>query len=208
MGKTYIYGAGGHASVVAGTALLHGYEIAGFLDDFSHEPERRFLEKPVYSSAVLEEGDTVFLGLGNNLRRQEIALDLLKRGVILPALIHPTASISEFAEVGCGSYIGANAVVDPLCRIGRFSILNNGALVCHQTVIGEAANLCPGIKIAGNSEIGDRVWLGIGSVVIEKIRIAPDVFLGAGSVVVKDITEENSLYFGVPAKRQDREKTV
>lgn len=203
-GKCFIYGAGGHAVAVLGTAEECGFEIDGFIDDFSHDPGRRFLGKRVFANEVISEGDTVFMGFGNNRLRQQIACDLLKRGVLLPTLIHPSAVVARTAEIAEGSFVGANVVVDPFCRIGRFCILNNGAVFCHQSQLGEGANLCPGVAIAGNVDIKERVWVGIGSSVIEKIRIAADVFIGGGSVVVKNITEENSLYFGVPAKIQKR----
>ena len=204
MEKCFIYGAGGHAAVVLGTAGECGFEVDGFIDDFSHGPERIFLGKRVFSNEAVSEGDIVFMGFGNNLLRQRIACDLLKRGVRLPSLIHPSAVIAKSAEIEEGTFLGANVVVDPFCHIGRFCILNNGAVVCHQTLVGEAANLCPGVNVAGNVEIADRVWVGIGSTIIEKIKIAADVFIGGGSVVVNDIAEENSLYFGVPAKIQKR----
>ena len=199
MSRCFIYGAGGFASVVFDTAEICGFEISGFIDDFSNGADRSFCDRPVYSAGVLQEGDVVFMGFGNNPMRQKKGNELLQRGIRMPALIHPAAVVSRLATVGEGCFIGATAVVDPLCRIGRFTILNKGSIIGHQTVIGEAANICPGVALAGNVEISDLVWIGIGSTVIEKIKIAGNVYIGGGAVVVKDITEEDSLYFGVPA---------
>ena len=204
--KTYIYGAGGHALVVADTAAALGIEIEGFLDDFDSNPERRVLGKKVYSAAVLQCGDTVYMGFGNNAIRQKIALSLLERGIYLPKLIHPSATVAESAEIADGCYIGAGVIIDPLCKIGRFSILNNGTIVCHETVIDEAVHLCPRTVCAGKVHVGARSWLGVGSSVIEKIKISADVFIGAGSVLVKDIDESNITVYGVPAKFQKRNK--
>lgn len=187
---------------VFGTAEICGFKITGFIDDFSNGSGCTLLDRPIYSSAVLQAGDVVFMGFGNNFNRQKIACELLQRGIRIPTLIHPSAVISSLATIGEGCYIGANSVIDPMCRVGRFCIVNNGAVICHQTVIGDAVSVCPGVALGGNVKVEDRVWLGIGSSVIEKITIARDVYVGAGSVIINDITEEGALYFGVPARRR------
>ncbi len=199
-GKVFIYGAGGHALVVANTAAVLGIEIEGFIDDFDFSPERRVLGKRVFSAEVLKCGDIVYMGFGNNTVRQKIAVSLMERGIIFPSLIHPSASVAENVEIADGCYIGAGVIIDPLCRIGRFSILNNGAILCHESVVGEAVHLCPRTVCAGKVSIGDRCWLGLGSCVIEKIKIAEDVFVGAGSTLIRDITQSRITVYGVPAK--------
>ena len=199
MSKYYIYGASGHAKVIAATAFSQGIEINGFIDDFSHEVGREFLNRKVYRKDVLCPGDNVFFGFGNNAVREQVGDSLLANGISLPNLIHSSAIVSMDVRLGQGIYIGAGVVVDPDCSIGDFCILNNMSCLCHDTVIGTATHVCPMSVCAGNVSIGARVWVGLGSRIIEKITIADDVFIGAGSVVVSDVTVK-CLIYGNPAR--------
>lgn len=49
--------------------------------------------------------------------------------------------------------------------------------------------------------IGNNVYIAIGAKIIGDIVIADDVAIGAGAVVVKPITESNTTWAGVPAKK-------
>ena len=200
MKKHFVYGAGGHALVVMDCAELCGFEIAGFVDDFSHASDRRVAGKPVYPATVIQPGDTVFMGFGDNKMRQQTGRDLLARGVEVKTLIHPSAVVSRYAKIGVGCYVGANAVVDPECEIGDFVILNKSSVVSHNTVIGEAAHLCPGSMCAGWCLVGERCFLGIGTKVTARIKLGADVYVGAGAVIVESCIKQGVLLYGVPAR--------
>lgn len=200
MKKHFVYGAGGHALVVMDTAELCGIGITGFIDDFDHAADRRVLGKPVFAPDILTAEDVVFMGFGDNNMRQQIGESLLARGIEVQTLIHPTAVISRYAQIGRGCYVGAHAIVDPGCEIGDFVILNKNSVISHNSVIGAATHVCPGAMCAGWCSVGKRCLLGIGTTVRERITIADDVRLGGGSVVVKDFTDAGVLAYGVPAK--------
>lgn len=61
------------------------------------------------------------------------------------------------------------------------------------------------IGIDGHSDkvasIGDNVYLSNGCKIIGDVKICDNVVVAAGAVVVKNITEENSVFGGVPAKK-------
>ncbi len=63
---------------------------------------------------------------------------------------------------------------------------------------------CVNIGVSGSSaapRIGDNVYIGPGVKIVGDIEIADGVCLGAGAVVVKSITEPNTTWGGVPAKK-------
>lgn len=200
MKNYFVYGAGGHALVVMDTAEICGYKITGFIDDFDHREDRKVLGKRVFSPDAVQPGDIVFMGFGNNAMREKIGNALIERGVEVQTLIHPSAVVSKYASIGRGSFIAANAVVDPGCEIGNFVILNKCSVVSHNTVIGDAVHLCPGAVCAGWCNIGKRSTLGIGTIVRERIKIANDICFGGGAVVVKDFMESGTIAYGVPAR--------
>lgn len=206
MKRYFVYGAGGHALVVMDCAELCGFEITGFIDDINHEPGRCVAGKGVYSAAILQSGDSVFMGFGDNKMRQQIALKLLAQGIEVETLIHPSAVISRYAKIGKGCYIGAQAVVDPNCIIGDFVILNKCSVVSHNSIIGAASHLCPGAICAGCCQIGERCFVGMGSSIIAHIKIANDIHIGAGAVVVENFETPGTLIYGVPARCHSRKQ--
>jgi serine O-acetyltransferase len=49
--------------------------------------------------------------------------------------------------------------------------------------------------------LGDNIDLGVGAVIIGNVSIANNVTIGANAVVNRSITDENSTYAGIPAKK-------
>jgi len=205
--KTVIWGASGHARVVADALrLAGGHDLVGFLDDVN--PERagtRFCGLPVLGGKerledLLREGVThVIFGFGDCAARLRLADFVRSLGFSLAVAIHPRSVIAEDVPVGDGTLVAAGAVVNPGARIGGNVILNTSCSVDHDSVVEDGAHVCPGARLGGNVSVGRGAWVGIGSVVIDGVRIGAGAFLGAGSVVVGDIPE-GILAYGVPAR--------
>ncbi len=49
--------------------------------------------------------------------------------------------------------------------------------------------------------LGDNVDIGVGAVIIGGVTIADNVIIGANAVVNRSISDESSIYAGIPAKR-------
>lgn len=200
MDKTiYVYGAGGHAGVVAAACRLRGYRIGGFIEDNSSRIGTEFCRSRIWAHADLPEKAAVIIAFGNCRRRYELGEALRTAGFSLPAIIHPSAIIADDAIIGDGCFIGALVNVDPGCTIGDFCILNNQSGICHDSTMAHGCHLCPSSHLAGNVHVGQTSWIGIGAKVIDKIQIGANVVIGAGSVVVNDIPD-GALAYGVPAR--------
>ncbi len=87
------------------------------------------------------------------------------------------------------------------------SIAHMGTIVVSsKTVVGENCRIhtCVNIGVSGDSkapQIGNNVYIGPGVKIVGDITIADGVCLGAGAVVVKSITEPNTTWAGVPARK-------
>lgn len=87
------------------------------------------------------------------------------------------------------------------------SIAHYGTIIINgKSRIGKNCRIhaCVNIGVSGQSNaprIGDNVFIGPGVKIVGDISIADGVCLGAGAVVVKSITEPNSTWGGVPAKK-------
>lgn len=200
MSKLVIFGAGGHAKVVADIALKNGCEIEGFLDD--NTSISSVMGYPVLGKiddCVKFKDTCVFaIGIGNNAVRKKIFEKY--SDFQYPILIHPTASIGIETKIGKGTVVMPMAVVNACTEIGDFGVINSGAVIEHDCKIGNYTLVAPHATICGTVKIGDFVWMGAGSTVNQTINICDEVTVGSGAVVIKDITECGT-YVGVPATK-------
>jgi acetyltransferase EpsM len=209
--KLVIWGASGHALVVADIVRLTGrYELVGFLDDLN--PERHntvFCGLPVLGGReqldeLKQNGvSRIILGFGNCGARLQLAEFVRAKGFSLATAIHPSAVIAAGVSIGEGTVVVAGAVVNAGAKIGDNVIINTLASVDHECIVEDGVHLCPGVHIAGRVTVGRGSWLSIGANVIDGIRIGAEVMVGAGAVVIRDIPD-GTLAYGVPAREIKR----
>lgn len=195
-----IIGAGGHGKVVADIVLCAGDRVLGFLDD--NPSGTSFAGFPVLGGT--EEfrrwGDARFvIAVGSAAARERLAEKI--DGARLYTAIHPRAVISALeTQIGEGTVIMANAVVNPGAKIGRHCIVNTAAVVEHDNRIGNFVHISVGAHLAGTVTVGKATWVGVGAAVSNNLSVCGGCMIGAGAVVVRDITEPGT-YVGVPAAR-------
>src|SRR2546430_4090754 len=155
LAKIVIWGAAGHAKVVADILRQTGFDVVGFLDDTN--PDRRresFCGATVLGDAnqlqkIYESGvRKAIVAFGDNMRRLAVGELLEERGFELITAIHPSAVIAPDSVVGSGSVVVAGVVVSPAAVIGRGAILNTAATVGHDCTIVDGAHIGPGVHIA------------------------------------------------------------
>ncbi len=205
--KIIIWGASGHAMVVADIIRLRGdYEIVGFLDDVNRGRQKQdFLGSSILGGreqldALRKEGvDHLILGFGDCDARLKISDLARSKGFTLARAIHPNVIISGDVRVGDGTVIVAGAVVNPGARIGENVIINTSASVDHECVIEDGVHIGPGAHLGCRVIVGSAAWVGIGAVLRDRISIGSRSIIGAGAVVLRDVPDEVVAY-GVPAR--------
>ncbi|MGO4961250.1 acetyltransferase [Jeotgalibaca porci] len=203
--KLIIIGASGHGKVVADVAIkINKWQSIAFLDDDESIKTSMGLEvigKTADAFAYIDEAD-FFVAIGSNTTREKIQEKLIKEGLNVVSLIHPSAVIGTDVEIGIGSVVMGGVVVNSSTRIGEGCIINTSSSLDHDNVVEDYVHISPGVRIAGSVSIGKGTWLGIGSIVSNNVNICSACKVGAGAVVVKDITEPGT-YVGVPVRRVD-----
>jgi len=205
--KTVIWGAFGHATVIAEIIEMDDrYQLIGFLDDVNNERKGEvFCKKKILGGrehlATLRKQNIkhIALGFGNCSARVESGNLLVERGFSPLSVFHSSSVVARYVKIGEGSVILAGTIVGPRCRIGKYCIINNHSTICHDTDIGEGVHVCPGVHVAGKVRIGSGSWVGIGSCIVDNVSIGIQSYIGAGSVVVKDIPD-GVLAYGNPAR--------
>lgn len=196
-----IIGASGHGKVIADIIVNSGDKVLGFLDDADDVQGKKIIGFPVLGKIADYDNyrDCEFvIAIGNPYIREKIAIELPVKWY---TAIHPTAVISSLdVEIGEGTVIMANAVVNPSARIGKHCIINTGAIVEHDNILEDYVHLSPNVTLAGIVKVGKSTHIGAGSCTKQVLNIASDCIIGAGSVIVKDITESGT-YVGVPARK-------
>ncbi|CAN5820436.1 MAG: acetyltransferase [Gemmatimonadetes bacterium] len=202
-----IWGAGGHARVVADIIRLEGrYRIAGFLDDVSRErDETQFCQAPLFLGsealdALFGEGvRRIILAFGDCEARLQRAQIARERGFLLITAVHPGAVIAPDARVGEGTIVAPGAVVAPAVILGENVIINTCASVDHESVVEDGAHVSVGVRLGGRVRVGRAAFVGMGTTVLPNVQIGEGALVGAGAVVVNDIPARTVAY-GVPAR--------
>jgi len=215
--KIVIWGASGHALVVADIIRLQGnYELVGYLDNVNSErhgtelSSAKILGGEEQLPCLFQQGiRTIIFGFGHCSTRLKLAQKVIEQGFRLGVAVHPTAIIAQDVAIKAGTVIAAGAIVNPGTVLGENLIINTGACIDHNCSIGDGTHIAPGVHIAGSVIVGKGSWVGIGVTVSDHITIGTGTLVGAGSLVLNDIPS-GVVAYGIPAevKRQVREGEI
>ena len=122
------------------------------------------------------------------------------KGYGFASYVSSRAHVWPDLEMGDGSMIFENAVVEPFSRIGTNSILRANAHVSHDGRIGDHVFLAPRVAMAGACGVESYSFVGVNATLRDTVTVAERCVVGAGAVVARS-TEPDGLYVGVPAKR-------
>ena len=211
MENLYIFGAGEFAQIAWSYFAQEGkYEMCGFILDDGYElPDSCFFEDKVVfrfsdvANLLTAEKTKVFVAISAsqmNWARSLVFRRLKAHGCTFASYISPFAFVSFDAYIGSNVFIFEHNVVQNGVRIGDNTVLWSGNHVGHQSVIGSNVFISSHVVVSGFCKIGDFSYLGVNSTVVDHINIGDRSLIGAGSLVLKD-TQENSVYFGSPAKK-------
>lgn len=190
--KLVLYGAGGHAKVIAELAELNSYTELVFFED---QPTKNQIWNYSVESKINSK-DKCVLAVGNNIVRLKLA-SILKNEFV--TLIHPKTQISKRAFVGEGSVIMAGVTINTDVKIGKHCIVNTNASIDHDCIIEDFVHLSPNVALAGTVSVGEGTHIGIGACVIQGIKIGRWCTIGAGAVIIRDVPDA-SVVVGNPGK--------
>jgi len=200
--KICIIGAGGFArEVLCLLKDLKKYEdVFAFMESEQFYKKRKIMAKPVLPLSDFDSNShTAVIAIGDPYIRENIVKSM-PDDTEFKTVIHPTAVVSDWVEVGEGCIICAGSVITCNVKIGKHSHINLLSTIGHDCQLEEFVTVSPGVNISGKCFIGKKVYLGTSCSIREKLRIYDEVVVGMGVVVVKDITEKG-IFVGNPAKR-------
>ena len=172
--------------------LSERYRVLGFLDD-------RPTDSSVHGFPVLGplrgasgfESEVQFvtaMGSASSYRNKPALVESL--GIARErwaTVVHPSASVSQWAEVGHGCVVLQQCTLSAGCRLGDQVVLLPGCRVSHDTLVGDYNTLATGVILSGYVDVERNCYLGAGSLVRERLRLGEGCLVGMGSVVVKSV---------------------
>src|ERR1700733_8253910 len=201
-----VLGAGGHGKVVADAlSLTMPGKVSGFIDC-----NRTIVGSRVLGLPVLEDQEWLFreggrrqipvaLGVGNVFDRQRLLSQCVESGLEVLTVVHPHASIAASAEIGTGSVLLAQAVLNADSKVGRGVIINTAAIVEHDVEVGDFTHLAPNATTGGGVRIGTLCHIGLGAQILPGVAIGSGTSVGAGAVVLHELPA-NAVAVGNPAR--------
>ncbi|MEM6321132.1 MAG: acetyltransferase [Bacteroidota bacterium] len=196
--KVAIVGYSGHAFVVCDTLISQSISIIGYFE----EAEKTFnpfelaylgSERSLENLNQLKDCE-YFIGIGSNSIRKKITQQLEKKLQKAPTnAVHSSASISSKTNLGKGILFGNQVIVNACSEIGDGVICNTRATIEHDCKIGAFSHIAPGAILCGNVSIGEKSFIGAGSVVKQGVTIGKNVIVGAGTIVINDIADNQKV---------------
>jgi len=171
MANWLIYGAGGHARVLADGLGLQGQSLLAYFDDQCDMPS--IIDVPLipYNKNFSTEAK-VLIGIGNNEIRKNISEKIAHQ---FGTFIHPKAIIAQDVIIGEGTVVLAGAVIQTGAVIGKHVIVNANVTIDHDANIGDFCSIYPNTYIGGEAKIGNGVNITAGSI-INRLEEVPAVF--------------------------------
>lgn len=209
-----IWGATGQAKVACDILIGEGAEIIHLFDNnpsiesplpgipISHGPDGllSFIEALRHQQLNPYDIDCIAaIGGAHGKARETMTLFMESHGFNPRSLIHKSAIISPFANIGKNVQLLAGSIIGAYASIGDYSIINSGANVDHDCTIGRNCHLAPRATLAGEITVEDNVFVGTNATILPRLRICSGSTVGAGAVVTKDVAP-GAVVAGNPAR--------
>ena len=191
MKEIIVIGGGGHARSVIDVLETEGkYKIAGIVDNNIPVGIKVFDYEVIGNDNDLkklrEKYEYAVIGVGQ-IKTPKIRIKLFETlkgfNFKLPVIVSPRAYVSKYAEIGEGTVVMHDVLVNSNAKIGKNCIINTKALIEHDCIIEDNCHISTGVIINGGVKVGKNTFIGSGTVTREGIVIKPESFIKAGSLV-------------------------
>jgi sugar O-acyltransferase (sialic acid O-acetyltransferase NeuD family) len=187
--KIILIGGGGHCKSCIDVIEQAGeFNIAGiidenlFLDDLFGYP---LLGSDNDFSKLKEKYDYALITIGQ-IESPAIRIKLFNHikslGFKLPSIISNRAYISKHAQVGEGTIVMHDVLINAGAIVGNGCIINTKALIEHDAIIDDHCHISTGAIVNGGAKIKSGTFFGSNAATRELVETKEGDFIKAGSI--------------------------
>ncbi|MDH5691806.1 MAG: NeuD/PglB/VioB family sugar acetyltransferase [Gammaproteobacteria bacterium] len=185
-----LVGGGGHClSCIDVIEQTKQFRIVGILD-VTNKVGSRVSDYPVLGTDEnIEEHinkDCAFIVTIGQIRSVEARLRIFSRlkksGALLPTIISPRSYVSRFAELGQGTIIMHDVIVNANATVGENCIINTKAIIEHGANVGDHCHISTAAVINGDCVVSSKSFVGSNAVCVEGTFLKEESFVKAGSL--------------------------
>ena len=188
--KIVLIGGGGHCNSVIDVIEQEGkYEIFGIVDSNPELVGKEILGYRVIGTdsdlpQILPDCPNALISVGQitpKSVRVEIFQKLKNIGFKLPTIVSPLAYVARSAEIGEGTIVMHQALINSNVRIGKNCIINTKALIEHDAIVGDNCHIATGAILNGGTVVESDTFVGSNAVTKQLSKVSG--FIKAGSIV-------------------------
>ena len=128
-----------------------------------------------------------------NRTRENIYTRLKEQGFSIETYIHPEAKIYNGGNIGEGSIVLANSVIEPFSTLGINSVVWANCTIGHHSKVENHCWIASGTVIAGEGVVRNNSFLGVNVTVANKVTVEEFNVIGGSTFITKD-TKKNEVY--------------
>ena len=113
--------------------------------------------------------------------RKKIYHKLISLNANIATVISPRAYVSKYSEVGIGTIVMHDTLVNAGVTIGDNCIINTKSLLEHDVLVSKHCHISTAAVINGNCIIGEESFIGSNAVLKEGLKIPEKTIVSAGS---------------------------
>lgn len=160
--KLLMVGAGGFGRMVAEQAMIE-YDCA-FVDD-GRPMGTDICGIPVVGGLsdlpeLRKNYDLLVVGIGNNQLRAQVYEMAKTLEFAFPNIVAPSAYISPYAKLGCGSVVLQNACIQNGASVGNGVLLNAGTEIHCDAAVGDYALIYTNSVVRTGATVGNSARIG------------------------------------------------
>ena len=207
MKNLYIVGAGGCGrevlQIIKDIHRIQGprWNIVGFLDDTEDPLAGKECDCKVVGTIKdfqPGENDVLAMAIADPAGKRKLAKLLVDKGAVFENIIHPSAGIAEYVEMGIGNILYYGLTISNNTRIGNFVTLLH-SFIGHDVEIGDYSTISAICNITGHVKIGKEVFIGGSCAIVPHAVVEDHAYVGMGSVVLRHVRTGKKV-FGNPAR--------
>jgi sugar O-acyltransferase (sialic acid O-acetyltransferase NeuD family) len=196
--KVLIFGAGQIAQVFA-DYLASAAEPTRIVDAGYEGNEIRICHFSMCEKWFRPQNHCFMIGMsfkGLNQPRAEKFKAMRDKGYAPYIHIDPGARVSVKANVGAGSFVMEQNVLQAGVEVGENCILWAGSHFGHHCKIGNHVFVASHAVVSGACEIGDYTFIGVNATIADGVKVGARNVIGAGALILKD-TPDDAVYGAV-----------